>query len=48
MLALADLMNSKMERKDAIDTIKLALDVSEGDQLLFGDELINSFRLCSK
>jgi hypothetical protein len=44
MLALADLMNSKMERDEAIQNIKVALEISKGDQLSFGDELIKSFR----
>jgi hypothetical protein len=44
LLALADLMNSKMEREEAIENIKLALEVAKGDQLIFGDELIKSFQ----
>ena len=44
MLALADLMGSKMDREEAIDTIRTALAVSDGYQLTFGDELVKSFR----
>ena len=44
ILALADLMNAKMERYEAIETIQIALDKSKGNQLMFGDELIKSFR----
>jgi hypothetical protein len=44
MIALADLMSEKMERSEAIVVIKRALEISEGDQLSFGNELISSFR----
>jgi len=44
LIALADLMQSKMERALAIEMIKTALDASKGDQLTFGNELINSFQ----
>ena len=42
--ALSDLMGSKMDREEAIDTIRIALAASDGYQLAFGDELVKSFR----
>ena len=44
LLALADLLSSKMEREVAIEAIKTAFAVSEGYQLAFGEELVRSFR----
>jgi len=42
--ALADLMSVKMPREEAVESIKVALDYSEGDQLAFGDAIVDSFR----
>jgi len=42
--ALADMMSKKMSRDEAIESIKVALEYSEGDQLAFGDEIVDSFR----
>jgi hypothetical protein len=42
--ALADLMSRRMERDEAIEAIKVALDDSQGYQLAFGDALVKSFR----
>jgi len=42
--ALADMMSKKMTREEAITSIKVALEYSEGDQLAFGDEIVDSFR----
>jgi len=42
--ALADLMNSRLEREKAITEIQVALETSQGDQLAFGDEVIKTFR----
>ena len=44
ILTLADLMKSKYNQEEALETIKLALDSAEGDQLAFGDQIIDSFR----
>ena len=44
LLALADLMSSKIEREEAIEIIRIALEHSNGFQLEFGDELVKSFR----
>jgi hypothetical protein len=42
--ALADLMESKMDRDTAVQSINGALEKSRGDQVVFGSELIDSFR----
>jgi len=42
--ALADMMSSKMSRDEAVESIKVALDYSEGDQLAFGDAIVDTFR----
>ncbi|MCL2102031.1 MAG: PEGA domain-containing protein [Fibromonadales bacterium] len=42
--ALADLMESKVNRDTATQNINDALEKSKGDQVVFGDELIGSFR----
>jgi len=42
--ALADMMSKKMPREEAIKNIRVALDYSEGDQLAFGNEIVDSFR----
>jgi len=42
--ALADMMGKKMSREEAIEAIKVALEYSEGDQLAFGNEIVDSFR----
>lgn len=42
--ALADLMKSKMDKEIAMQTINNALKKSKGDQIIFGNELIESFR----
>jgi len=42
--ALVDMMSRKMSRDEAIESIKVALEYSEGDQLAFGDEIVDSFR----
>jgi hypothetical protein len=42
--ALADLMKSKMNRETAMLNIQEALEKSKGDQVIFGNELIESFR----
>jgi len=42
--ALADLMKSKMDKETAMLTIQDALEKSKGDQIIFGNELIESFR----
>jgi len=44
LLALSDMMSSKMDREQAVASIKDALAISKGDQLLFGDELIKTFQ----
>jgi len=42
--ALADLMKSKMEKEVAMQSINNALEKSKGDQIIFGNELIEQFR----
>jgi len=42
--ALADLMKSKMDKETAMLNIQDALEKSKGDQVIFGNELIESFR----
>jgi hypothetical protein len=42
--ALADLMKSKMDKETAMLNIQDALEKSKGDQVVFGNELIESFR----
>ena len=42
--ALADLMKSKMDKETAMLNIQEALEKSKGDQIIFGNELIESFR----
>jgi len=44
LLALTDMMSSKMDSETATRNIKSALVVSEGDQLAFGNELIKTFQ----
>jgi hypothetical protein len=44
MDALADLMKSKMDKETAMLNIQDALEKSKGDQVVFGNELIESFR----
>jgi len=41
---LADMMNSSIQRAETITHIQTALEISQGDQLVFGDEIIYSFR----
>ena len=42
--ALADLMKTKMNKETAMSNIQEALEKSEGNQVIFGNELIESFR----
>lgn len=42
--ALAELMESKMDKDTAVQNIKAALEKSKGNQVAFGDALIESFR----
>ena len=42
--ALADLMKSKMDKETAMLNIQDALEKSKGDQVIFGNELIDFFR----
>jgi len=42
--ALTDLMKSKMDKESAMLAIQDALEKSKGDQVIFGNELIESFR----
>jgi len=42
--ALADLMKSKMDKETAMLNIQNALEKSKGDQVVFGNELIEFFR----
>jgi len=44
LLELSKMMGSKMDTEQAVDSIKTALIMSEGDQLTFGNELIKSFQ----
>jgi len=42
--ALADMLSRKMPREEALASIQVALEFSHGDQLAFGDEIVNFFR----
>jgi hypothetical protein len=42
--ALVDLMKSKMDKETATQSVNHALEKSKGDQIVFGNELIEQFR----